>query len=773
MNRADRMGFRLASLPPGQPRQAGLWLEVDQLLSLPFPSDAKAELWRLALRQCHQAPAQQQLPLVVALARHCGQACVTASADGQWTLLDDQLEEAVAVYRQLDQLVPDRSAAVRQELINLIGKLLADLHATVHADPAPAAEERGRLCWRGYQLAQMLRQLQPELPDWLWHLEEQLVREGAIGLRELASASDGDAHHQQVWRQQALDLLLHLARLHSPCPEWILLAAQALIAAHVQAELPQDSSAFSATAVQQLFAWLARLPVQPERQASLQLAAQRGTWSLQLLEQNVAPSPRSKVSDPPKAPVLQQPPAAQKPQSTPAPPQPALQRPAPREVLHDPLQLYQALGLAVTNWLADHPAGLHTWRLEPVLRPQQDLVLSGDGVLQFNLAPLLVFPQEQLLDQLMPALFTPLQQADRGGEIQIAEPHSALWRELSRLWSSGGQLKRNQWSGLVYATALWNRCGGPGALEASALGWDLPVAPLEQGQSLLRPGNVELAALQTVLFDAEQLDELLAEIRRRHHDRAWMENQSDRWWYDPNDGSENLRRLHINAGFYASSHAPLESLQRWSQATLRALLGSSVLFGNASITEMFWPVGQQLLQRTKQIPNLVQWPGDQAFYNFIAGKEVLFVTPLASDVEAHHRTGLAFELFTDLQISPYGLRCIEAPVSIYPNRPDRGFEVSLERTLEQVDRAYRQKPFEVFTAASGAYGLPLCEAVKQRYGVSCIYVGNLMHAYFGLLQKTTADWRAPSRIAEHWITSRSLDGVPGMDRLERGRYTSA
>ena len=46
-------------------------------------------------------------------------------------------------------------------------------------------------------------------------------------------------------------------------------------------------------------------------------------------------------------------------------------------------------------------------------------------------------------------------------------------------------------------------------------------------------------------------------------------------------------------------------------------------------------------------------------------------------------------------------------MSIYPNRPDRGFEVSLERTLEQVDRAYRQKPFEVFTAASGDYGLPL------------------------------------------------------------------
>jgi len=110
------------------------------------------------------------------------------------------------------------------------------------------------------------------------------------------------------------------------------------------------------------------------------------------------------------------------------------------------------------------------------------------------------------------------------------------------------------------------------------------------------------------------------------------------------------------------------------------------------------------------VPALVQWPGDQAFYDFIAGQELLFVTPLASDVEAHHRTGLAFQLFTDITIQPYGLRCIEAPISIYPNRPERGFEDSLDRALEQVDRAFRQKPFSVFTAACGAYGLPLCEA---------------------------------------------------------------
>ena len=752
---------------PSQPPAAGLWLSVEQLLALPLEGDAKAELWHLALQQRPDAVAEQQLPLVVALARHCGQASAAAGAEGQWLLMQEQLQQAVANYQRLEQLAPDRAVAARQELGNLIGKLIADLHASVHAEEAPPAPERGSLCWHGFRLGQTYQQLQLELPEWLWHLEEQLVREGAICLRALAQAGDqtpdqAEAHGPEQrlrWRRQAMELLLHLGRLNQPPPEWILEAAQELLALESEALLTTGSSGATPAELQLLLGWLARLPLPAERMVPVQLAAQRGIWSLQLMGQGSGNG----------APVLT------KPTSKPARPQ--VPAPAPEAAaaalpaqLRDPRQLHRALGLAVKSWLADHPAGLQTLQLEPVLRPGAAPVLTAEGRLQLNLAPLLAFPQVELLDQLLPAFFSPLQEAGRGAELELAEPQSALWAELGRLWQAGGQLNREQWRGLVYATALWNRCGGPGALDAQPLGWTLPVMPLQPGKSLLRPGNVELAALQTALLQREELEELLAEIRRRHHDRAWMESQRDAWWYDSSDGSENLRRLHTNAGFYASSHAPLESLQRWSQATLRALLSGPVLFGNASITQMFWPVAQQLVRQTQQLPQLVQWPGEQAFYNFIAGQEVLFVTPLASDVEAHHRTGLAFELFTDLTIQPYGLRCIEAPVSVYPNRPDRGFEDSLDRTLEQIERAYKQKPFTVFTAACGAYGLPLCEAVKQRYGVSCVYVGNLMHAYFGVLQRTTLGWRAASRINEHWITSQALAGVPGVDRIEGGRY---
>jgi hypothetical protein len=721
---------------------------------LPLDGDARSELWRLALQQ--NQPDADRLRLHVALARHCGHGASHAAAEGRWGVMERELAEAQIHYQEIAQRAADRQTVVKQELANLLGKLISDLHGAVHGEPEPSLAERADWCWEGFRLTQRYRSLQPEPPDWLWHLEEQLVRQGAIDRRlQLTEPGEASPTQQRQWQQQALELLLHLSRLHSPCPEWIGLAARELLAAEVDQELTRTAASGEATdlaGLKPILRDLARLPLPADQRAKVQLAAQRGIWGLQLLEQR-------QTSGTKPAPAAS------------APPQPRAA--IPEAVARDPRALYKAIGLGVQRWLEDHPAGCGRSRLEPVLRPGESPVLSdGARSLQFNLAPLLAFPTPELLDQLVPAFFLPLQEAERGVELDLAEPCSQLWSELLQRWTRGERLQAAQWRGLVYCTALWSRCGSAGELEATAMPWSLPVGELTAGRSLLRPGNVELAALQTVLQQPGELEELLAEIRRRHHDRSWMETQRDHWWFDPSDGSENLRRLHTNAGFYASSHAPLESLQRWSQGTLRALMGGPVLFGNSSITQMFWPVAQAMLQNRRTLPALVQWPGEQAFYDFIADQELLFVTPLATDVEAHHRSGRAFQLFTDLRIQPYGLRCLEAPMSVYPNRPDRGFEASLERILEQVDRLYRQKPFTVFTAACGAYGLPLCDAVKQRYGVSCVYLGNLMHTYLGVLQRGSDDWRREQRIEENWMRSDALSGVPGVDRIENGRYLS-
>ena len=741
-------------------------------MQLPLEGEPRSELWRLALRQ--QQPEAGQVRLRVALARHCGHGASQAAAEGRWGVMRRELQEADGHYQEIAQRSREHEKSVKQELANLLGKLISDLHAVVHADPAPELAERADCCWMGYELALRYRALRGAPPDWLSLLEEQLVRQGAIDRRQqLSQPEAGTTEQQSTWQAQALDLLLHLGKLHNPCPEWISLAAREHLQAEVETLLQaipsaaegSGASSLPSQQLQEVLQKLARLPMQTEQRAGVQLAVQRALWSLQLLNQKEPSTPPTQAN------------ASTQPQPQPPSPPPRAkpaQRP-PQQVAatpRDPRQLYKAIGLGVERWLEDHPRGSQSKPipLRPVLRPGQAAVMGDSQQLELNLAPLLQFPTPELLDELVPAFFLPLQGAGRGDEFSLAEPCSHLWQELRQSWTQGERLHSDQWRRLIYSTALWSRCGGPGELNAKPAPWTLPVASIHAGVSLLRPGNVELAALQTVIQAPGDLEELLAEIRRRHHDRAWMETTRDHWWFDPSDGSENLRRLHTNAGFYANSHAPVESLRRWSQGTLRALMGGPVLFGNSSITQMFWPIAQTLLEQTGTMPELVQWPGEQAFYDAIADQEVLFVTPCARDVEMHHRSGKAFQLFKDIRIRPYGLRCLEAPVSVYPNRPGRGYEESLDQLLGQIERIYKQKPFSVFTAACGCYGLPLCEAVKQRYGVTCFYIGNLMHAYFGLMQRTTATWRAGRRIEGNWHRSQALEGVPGLSRIDDGRY---
>ena len=749
-------------------RPAGLWLDLEHLLDLPLDGEARAQLWRLALGQQADQPIAR-CALLIALARHCGQAAVAASAEGQWGLVTDYLEEAIGHYQQIGRADRQRQLAARQELAGLLGCLMANLHGAVHADAPTPAEERGALCWRGYQLALLHRQLGVERPGWLLELEEQLVREGGISLRQLAADPNAplDSQKRLVVRRQALELLLHLAGLHAPCPEWIDLAARELLVEEIEllgaAEADQG---LDPEGVRRLLGWLPRLPLDGQTAAAVQVVVERARLSLELLESTFRRSPQAAalvVEQVAPVPVKE----ISEPQLQPEP------KPQPHSfhgVFEQAEDLAGYLMREVAGWLDHHGVGTGPVRLVLALAPDQKPVTGGPGSLQLNLSPLLAFPLVEQLDLLVCSFFEPLQQNTRGESFLQEEPNGAVYAALAGLWQQGKGLDAARFPGLVYATNLWSRCGGADGLGAQQEGWRLPVSQLRPGQLLVRPGNVELAALQSAIAGGEGLEQALMEIRRHHHDRAWMERHSEQWWMDPSDPVENIRRLHTNAGFYASSHAPLESLQQWSQATIAALLGGEVLFGNDSIVRMFLPVAQQLHRQSGKVPELVQWPGEKAFYDFIAGQEVLFVTPLAAEVEAHHRSGKAFALFNDLPISPYGLRCIPAPMSIYPNRPDRGFEESLERCLEQVDRSYRQRPFAVFTAAAGAYGLPLCHAVHRRYGVTCLYVGNAMHTFFGVEQSTTSGWMAERRQSENWLRAVGLNGVPGVDRIEGGRY---
>lgn len=408
-------------------------------------------------------------------------------------------------------------------------------------------------------------------------------------------------------------------------------------------------------------------------------------------------------------------------------------------------------------------SGCMELRLE--MRPGEPELIPSGEVLVVNVANRLEVSEADQFGGWLRALLEQLgMETTAQRQFRLHEPESSLHRSLQRLWRRGEGIPAGWFRGLALVADHWRRSGA-----AAVVPWpDFPAGRLEEGCLLVRPGNVELAALSTVLEQPDAQRQALEAIAARGQEQEWMEALRDDWWCDPSDATENLRRLHTNAGFYADPTDPLGCLEVWRDSTLTALRTGQVLSGH--ITAWMAPVSQALALREGVVPELVQWPGDREWYRLLAGKQVLFVTPLASDVQRQHDSGRGFDLFHDQPIDRFRLRCLPAPMSVYPNRPDQGFRTSLERCLEAVDGAWRQQPFEVFTAACGAYGLPLCAAVHARYGVACVYAGNIMHAHFGVLQRTTADWRASSRKEQNWCTSALLDQVAGLDRIEAGRY---
>ncbi len=585
----------------------------------------------------------------------------------------------------------------------LLLQLLAAIGGRVKAEGEQAAtpEARAELCWQVPVLLRRLRERGGELPHWLPPFEEQMTRTGALLWRDLHRARPEQAEA----RPRALTLLLRLCELHQPPKAWVVGFAKELLEEEVTQEEVAASSAGG--------------HLDEGRQEELR------RWGEQLARvEPLEPELRRRLA--------------------------ALVIPAARPPQPNPVDLEARIRQSVEHWLEQNPGGGVPAELRLVCVPGARPVPHDRQRLELNLAPLLELNDLEALDRLVQAFFEPLRAQGRGADFTLREPTSSLYESLGLLWLQGEELSAAAFSRLAYATAAWNRCGGPGALGSRLLGSSLRMAELREGVSVLRPEAVELAALQSVLHRHRELEPALAAIRRHHLLPAWMERRREAWWFDPSDTEENLCRLHLEAGFYASSHAPLECLERWSQAVLAALLQGQVA-GTAASTG-FYAVAQRLFGQTGRVPELVQWPGDPAIYGFWAGKEVVLATTHAAELEAHHRSGQAFQLFSDLRISPYGLRCVQAPLSRYPNRPAGGFGESLDACLEQIDALHRQRPFRVFVAACGVYGLPLCEAVQRRYGVSCLCSGDRMNAYFGLEQAATADWRADGRIREHWLS---------------------
>ncbi|MCP9934903.1 hypothetical protein KBZ08_13365 [Cyanobium sp. Candia 9D4] len=256
---------------------------------------------------------------------------------------------------------------------------------------------------------------------------------------------------------------------------------------------------------------------------------------------------------------------------------------------------------------------------------------------------------------------------------------------------------------------------GPGPAPAAAL----PAVEWRPGTLVVELDPLELQLLQRAEGPAEILEEALAELRRRHHD-------SDFWGAaavegpEPADTLELLRRFEREAGFYATTHAPLESLRQWARPALQALLQAQVWSGDGATLELWQPWGQAGQRR--------QPPGGTALLERLGGGEVVLVGEGPEAVAALQEAHRAGRLFAG---GPFGLRCLAVPQSRHPQRPAAGFEHSLEALVTAVEALYQERPFTVLLAGGGAYRLPLVQAIGSRYGVLAVALASPLAAWLG------------------------------------------
>lgn len=638
-------------------------LPLERLRQLPMGLPQRQALLR-ELAAGAENPAAA-LPLRGELAEVTLRCCEAAYQAGDWAEAFAQHDALLALVRELAVALPQRAAGFWERYGLLLAFLTAELHGllTLVSTNPPPLPERVELGW---QIGERLRQAEPlplQPPEWLAVLEQQLVQDGALLAIDLLKEAGPAA--PPATRPRVVRLLVRLAHLLEPAPDWVLLAARE----HLELQARQVLAAEPAPeprALAELAELVELLPVAEERQPALAAALTRLRLGLELLDPSLAP-----LAPPAPQPAANPPPAQ-------APPAPAV---------HDSV--------------APQPAAA----AEPALAGMV-LLAAGESAspLQLDLAPLLAAEPEAI----EAALDDFVWHLPRGCRALPAA--TALPALLEAQWRQGRRLPAAAFERLAYLAASWQRRLGERLEPLPALDW--------QHSLLLELGATELAVLLPLLADPASLEPALAELRREHHHQAFWQQRQELPWMRCPPPLEALRRWHLEEGYYARAHSPLDELRGWGEAAADALLQAELWTDNAGCLGLWLAAAQELVLRHGQpLPPLGVPPAPERLLAELAGLEVLYVGERATAVQAAHRQGLCF------RGAPFGLRVLEPPASRWPARPAGGYGDSLAALLEVVDGLYRQRPFAVLLADCGAYRLPLLRAAHQRYGVAALSSG--------------------------------------------------
>lgn len=671
-------------------------LPLDTLLALPLEAEARRLLWIACLQ--HTPAGDPRRPAMLgALAAACLEATELALAAKGWSLALERCRETLEVVELLARLVPGQAPAFWSSYGELVQAVVAGIHPQIStpSDQSAPTGERAAWAWALHQLIADLKDRPFEPATWLEVLEGQLAQDGALLWQGLRG-------QQPEAGLRCLVMLTRLIELLDPWPSWVLkMILEALAREFDRLEDLPEVPLEEPLVIEML---LARLTTRLSGKRAVVLEPLR--QRLEGLRERVTAAATSAEA----APTL-------------------------------PLTAVEVMEPDLGEWLES------SLQLGLAYLPGATALVRQGPKLAVNLEPLIEAGSDvDELEKAFSNLLGPLHDLTGETPLQLLEPESSLYGSLQRLWAGGEQVPLSHFAALAEAPALWHRLVGPSLVQGERLGSSLPELRLGDQALVVQLNPVELAALQVGLLQPEAVEPALARLRREHHNTTFWQEETNL-----TDPLTSLRRLHAEGGFYASSHAPLESFQCWNQRSLGGLMSAALWSDSPHTLGLFLPVAQSLAVQGGRPPQLHRPPDPLETYSLMGGREVLYLGPHAEQVAEQHRSGRGFELFEDLAVEAFGLRVLTPPRSRHPHRPGLGFEQSLEELLQEVERLYRQRPFELLLADCGAYRLPLLWAARQRFGVRGMSSGLPLSRLFGVDMPGEMPWREAQRKPDRWV----------------------
>ncbi len=322
---------------------------------------------------------------------------------------------------------------------------------------------------------------------------------------------------------------------------------------------------------------------------------------------------------------------------------------------------------------------------------------------------------------------------------------------------------------------FWKLLQASVGLQCAGRVRDSELAPiqLQEGGLWVRPGNVELWALCSLLRDRELAMSAALDVAEQA-DRAAREgvpfSANDPWW--PRlSAPNNILRMATNAGWYAKPRHAASALNDWGARYLEALSTGNIIASAHTDEHLSSLASLMPALRSKVV---FSW-SDALLLERLNCADVVLVSAFAPEIQAHFDSGRLYELWDELGISTRlnSLFTCAAVVSIWPNYPASSWSESFAKLAEEASSLIVPgNPRTIFLSSCGAYGLPLSLEIYQRFGVPTIYYGHALNLFFGIYTNAfkTEPLYQQKPDSQNWLSIDLRERYESIASIDLGRY---